>query len=130
MSTSISTIVFTFTPIVGNFVFLTINSNIAGVLLTNSVKETVSLDLNALFVYSLTWDSVIRDLKTSRHSFNNLKWFQTIYFFDKLYKASNVNSIVIYNIRDVVNISFRTFEKSLINFWLQIIYILSLILSR
>src|SRR6266699_380702 len=121
MSTSISTVSPTFTFIIRNPIFLTINFNIAGVLLTNSVEKAVLLDLNALFIYGLIRNNVIGDSKASRHSFNNLKWFQIIYLFDKLYKASNANNIVIYNIRGVVNLSFRTSGGSSVNFRLQAI---------
>ncbi len=123
MSTSISTVAPTFTFIIRNPIFLTINFNIAGVLLTNSVEKAVLLDLNALFIYGLIRNNVIGDSKASRHSFNNLKWFQIIYLFDKLYKASNANNIVIYNIRGVVNLSFRTSGGSSVNFRLQAIYV-------
>ena len=99
-----------------NPIFLTINSNIIGVLLTNSVEKAVFLDLNVLFIYGLTRDNIIEDLKTSYYLFNNLKWFQTIYFFDKLYKVFNVNDIVIYDIGSVINISFRMSGGSLVNF--------------
>ena len=115
-STSILTILAVIPLVVGNLASLTINSGIAGVLLTNTVEKAVLLDLNALFIYNLTRDNVIGDLRVSRHSFNNLKWFQIIYPFDKLYKVSNTNDIVIYNIGDVVNISFWTFGENSVNF--------------
>jgi len=115
-STSISTVAFTFIFIVRNFISLIINFNIIGVLLTNFIEEVVPLDLNIPFVYDLTRDNVIRNSKASRYSFNNLKWFQIIYLFDKLYEISNTNNIIIYDIGSIINISFRISGRSSINF--------------
>ncbi len=75
MFISISIVVFTFTFIIRNPVSLTINFGIAGVLLMNSIEETVPLNLNTPFVYNLIRNNVIKDLRVSRHLFNNLKWF-------------------------------------------------------
>ncbi len=55
-SISISTIAPTSTLIIRNPTSLTINSNITGILLTNSVEKTVPLNLNAPFIYGLTRD--------------------------------------------------------------------------
>lgn len=122
-TSTITTITLIPTPIVKNPTSLTINSNIARILLTNTVKKTIPLDLdktpldlNAPFVYNLIRNNIIGNSKVSRHSFNNLKWFQTIYPFNKPYKIFNVNNIVIYDIGDVVNILLRTSGGSSVNF--------------
>jgi len=63
-------------------------------------------DINATFVYGLICDSVVGDSRVSRYSFNNLKWFKSIWPLDELYRVSNVNGLIIYNTEGIVTISF------------------------
>ncbi len=125
-STSISAITTTtptLTFIARNLTSLTINFNIVKILLTNTVEKVILLDLNktflnlnAPFIYSLTRDNVIENLGISCHLFNNLKWFQTIYPFNKPYETFNINNIIIYNIGNIVNIPFQTSGGNSVNF--------------
>ena len=71
------------------------------------VEEVVTLDdINIAFVCSLTCDSVVGDSGVSYYLFNNLKWFESIWPFDKSYRTSNANSPIIYNIESIVTIPF------------------------
>ncbi len=94
-----------------NFTRLTFNSDIIGII----VEETVTLDdINIAFVYSLTRDNVVGNSGVLYHSFNNLKWFENIWPFNELYRISNVNSPVTYNIEGIVTIPFLSSGKAIV----------------
>ncbi len=79
------------------------------------VEEAVTLgDINIAFVRSLTRDSVIGDSGALYHSFNNLKWFKSIWPFDELYRAFNVNGPIIYNIEGIVIVFFLSFKGAMV----------------
>jgi len=82
-------------------------------------------DINVVFVYNLTCDNVVGDSGVLRHLFNNLKWFESIWLFDELYRASNVNNPVIYNIEGIVTVPFLLLRRAVVQGQLQVVYTLS-----
>ncbi len=89
------------------------------------VEKAVTLDdINATLIYSLTRDNIVGDSRTLHYSFNNLKWFENIWSFDELYRASNTNGLIIYNIEDIVIVPFLSLGETVIQGRLQAVYIL------
>jgi len=62
--------------------------------------------INIPFVRGFIYDNVVGDSRASCYLFNNLKWFTNTWPLDELYKTSNVNSPVNYNLEGIVNITF------------------------
>ena len=90
------------------------------------VEEAVILgDINVAFVRSLTCDSVVGDSGVSCHSFNNLKWFESIWPFDEPYRASSANGLVTYDIEGIVIIPFLSFRGAVVQGRLQAVYVSS-----
>ena len=79
------------------------------------VEKVVTLnDINVAFVRGLIYNSVVGDSGISRHLFNNLKWFESIWSFDEPYRVFNVNGPVIYDIEGIIIVSFLSFGGTIV----------------
>jgi len=58
------------------------------------------------FVRNIIYDSVVKDLRILRYLFNNFKWFESIWLLKEPYKVFNVNCYILYDIRDIVKLTF------------------------
>ncbi len=74
----------------------------------------VTADMSIPFVRGFIYNSVVGDSGASYYSFNNLKWFESIWSLDKLYKAFNINSPVNYNLEGIVKLVFRIFGGGIV----------------